>query len=290
VKTIAFDKLTEADLVVDATYSGGSTGTVADDPLARLLPGGNLGGFRFKKHPTGDRPLFLILYSDFADTDWPDTLDLDLGRFVYYGDNKKPGHALHQTPKGGNRILRDIFAALHASPPNRELVPPIFVFGKGALGRDVQFRGLAVPGARDVTAADDLIAVWRTTEGERFQNYRAIFTILDVGTVTRAWIAHILDGDMNTGAPSAWLTWVNTGTYRPLTAPRTLMYRTKAAQLPKTAADKAIIAAIHSYFGDPFEFEKCAAFIWAMEAPSVDYEARYCHGWRYEGMARQELP
>ena len=38
------------------------------------------------------------------------------------------------------------------------------------------------------------------------------------------------------------------------------------------ATDRAILATIYGYFTDPYDFEKCAAFIWAMEASSVDYE------------------
>ena len=95
----------------------------------------------------------LILYTDLADPDWPDYLDVDLGHFTYYGDNKRPGHALHETPRGGNRALRDLFDAVHANPPQRETLPPIFVFSKTRPGRRVVFRGLAVPGAREVSAA-----------------------------------------------------------------------------------------------------------------------------------------
>src|SRR5579875_1368148 len=47
---IAFDALATADLRVDTTYEGRTTGTAADDLLARLLPAGNQGGFRYKTH------------------------------------------------------------------------------------------------------------------------------------------------------------------------------------------------------------------------------------------------
>jgi hypothetical protein len=40
----------------------------------------------------------------------------------------------------------------------------------------VIFRGLAVPGVEG-EPADDLVAIWRSKKGERFQNYRAKFTI-----------------------------------------------------------------------------------------------------------------
>jgi hypothetical protein len=268
---VPFDALATADLRVDAIYEGGTTGTAADDPLARLLPAGNQGGFRYKKHPSGTGYLFLVLYTDFADPDWPDHLDVDLGRFTYYGDNKRPGHALHDTPRGGNRALRAIFDAIHATPPQREAVPPIFVFSKARPGRRVVFRGLAVPGARELSAADDLVAAWRTADGQRFQNYRAIFTILDVPVATRSWIDAILVGDPEAGAPAPWLKWRQTGSYTPLVA-RQRKIRSREEQLPASAKGRAIIEAIYDYFDDPHEFEKFAASLWALEAASVDYE------------------
>ena len=58
----SFDDLPEVDLALDATYKGGSFKDVRDDPLARLLPVGNQGGFRFKKLPSGAVGL-VVLYS-----------------------------------------------------------------------------------------------------------------------------------------------------------------------------------------------------------------------------------
>lgn len=44
---VAFAHLPDADLVVNAVYEGGNKGDASDDPLAKLLPVGNQGGFRF---------------------------------------------------------------------------------------------------------------------------------------------------------------------------------------------------------------------------------------------------
>lgn len=45
---MSFAELAAADLVPDGVYAGGTTGSVADAPLARLLPGvGNQSGVRF---------------------------------------------------------------------------------------------------------------------------------------------------------------------------------------------------------------------------------------------------
>lgn len=39
---------------------------------------------------------------------------------------------------------------------------------------NVIFRGLAVPGAISIPQTEDLVAIWKTKSGQRFQNYRAI--------------------------------------------------------------------------------------------------------------------
>jgi len=272
-KRIAFANLADADLYVDAIYEGGTAGTFGDDPISRLLPCGNRGGFRVANRPGDGRHAFVVLYSTLADADWPDHLDLDLGRFTYFGDNKRPGHELHQTHRGGNRLLRVAFEATHATPPRRSEIPPFFVFTKGSLGRNVVFRGLAVPGGPDLSPIDDLVAFWRTTADQRFQNYRATFTLLDTGgVIARQWISDLVSGvQASTQAPAAWSDWTERGRYRPLRAPRTRLFRTVDDQRPQSHQDEAMVAAIRRHFVDPHAFEACAAAIWAMYAPSTDY-------------------
>ena len=46
-------------------------------------------------------------------------------------------------------------------------------------GRAVQFRGLMAPGSPLVPPDEQLVALWRNRGGQRFQNYRATFTVLD---------------------------------------------------------------------------------------------------------------
>jgi hypothetical protein len=46
-KVIPFDHLAGADLTVEAIYEGGTAGHAADDPLGKLVPVGNQGGFRY---------------------------------------------------------------------------------------------------------------------------------------------------------------------------------------------------------------------------------------------------
>jgi hypothetical protein len=117
---------------------------------------------------------------------------------------------LHDTPRQGNLILRNLFEETH-SRRHSETFPPIFLFGNTGTYRDVRFLGLAVPGAVGLGSDDDLVAIWRTSEtGERFQNYKATFTVLDVPVISRNWILDIQSGNAigSAHAPVAWLDWV----------------------------------------------------------------------------------
>ncbi len=258
-KVIPFSDLAQADLVVDAVYEGGAAGNFSDDPLGRLLGVGNQGGFRFVGSLEAVR--LCALYSDLSQPDWPDALYPETGQFVYYGDNRHPGQELHDTPRKGNLLLRQFFEHLHNG--DRVRIPPIFVFTKGAVGRNVLFRGLAVPGAAGVGQTEDLVAVWKTTSGQRFQNYRALFTILNEGRVDRMWIDAVRGGgDPRDGAPKSWLRWLDSGSYSPLAAPRTLDYREPTAQLPDDPSRIKLLNVIVDYFkAHPereYAFEKCA--------------------------------
>ena len=149
---VPFNSLSAADLVVGAIYEGGTTGNASDDPMARLLPCGNQGGFRIRGQRTAHSYRMALLYTSGANPDWPDALDPETGLFTYFGDNKQPGSQLHDTRRGGNELLRFAFGTIHADPPARHQVPPFFVFRKATPGpgRDVEFLGLAVPGGADV--------------------------------------------------------------------------------------------------------------------------------------------
>jgi Restriction endonuclease AspBHI N-terminal len=60
-----------------------------------------------------------VLYSELADPDWPDELRVETGALIYYGDNKRPGHELHDTQRSGNLILRNLFEDLPQSEQDR---------------------------------------------------------------------------------------------------------------------------------------------------------------------------
>jgi len=284
-KVFSFGQLTSSDLILDANYEGGSQKNAGDDPISKLMGCGNQGGFRYKGSLTEGNIELCVLYSELSDPDWPDTLDSESGIFTYFGDNKKPGYRLSDTKKKGNLILEHAFSSLHMG--KRDLIPPFFVFTKGAKGRDVIFRGLAIPGAKAMNQGNDLIALWKTKNGQRFQNYRASFTILNAGCIPRAWIRDLWMRDPLSGnAPIQWKNWRNTGEYNPLLAPKAKRYRTKTEQLPSTELEDKILKSVVSYFKShqdrEYAFQKCAAELARlMDSNIIGYDlSRY---WRDGG-------
>ena len=268
---VEFDHLAGADLVLDRIYRGGAAGGTRDDPLSRLLPVGNQGGFRPCGSPTKNSVKLVVLYTTGAEPDWPDALDPYTGAFTYYGDNRSPGRALEDTPNKGNLLLSRVFEWAHADAATRARVPPFLLFDKPGTGRDVRFRGLLVPGSDRLSGEEDLVAVWRTTRDQRFQNYRARFTVLDVPSVPRAWIAQLTAGEpMGTSCPPAWRAWVDSGTYTPLLAPPTVIIRSREQQQP-APADRPLLDLVFQHFKDrPHDFEQFAADLWRMSQPNVD--------------------
>jgi hypothetical protein len=199
---------------------------------------------------------------------------LNTGQFVYFGDNKTPGHELHDTPRGGNLILRRAFDLLHSGTGHRDRIPPFFVFKKyptPASARSVQFKGLAAPGFPGLPATSDLVAVWKTTNGQRFQNYRSVFTVLDVSVVPRAWLDDVAGGrPRGPNAPSAWLHWVESGGYRALSSESTTVIRSIEQQLPDTPIKRELLGVVHDHFKDaPIAFEAFAARIFQMHDQRV---------------------
>ncbi len=269
MQVFSFDSLVDVDLRVDATYQGGRAGNAGDDPFPRLLGVSNMGGFRYRGS-LAELDL-VVLTSSLSDPEWPDALDQDTGVFTYYGDNKSPGQALHETPRNGNELLRRVFELAHQRPAGRREVPPILVFANTGQWRDVVFLGLAVPGTADLRLSEDLVAVWKSVGGKRFQNYRARFSILDVPVVSRSWIADIAAGNPHTSnAPAPWRAWVEGAHARALMANRSVEYRTKAEQLPRETEDLRVLKTVHDFFADrPHDFEACAAALARMLLPDI---------------------
>lgn len=272
-KVVEFADLEGADLQVDALYRGGSAGNAGDDPLPRLVGTGNSGGFRTLGNPERGYSL-CVLYSSMDEADWPDELDLENGRFTYFGDNRTPGHDLHA--KRGNRVLEMAFRSTHAG--DRSEVPPFLLFTKAGNGRDVVFRGLAVPGAPDLGPTEDLVAIWRSRDGNRFQNYRATFTVLDAPRIPRAVIGRWKIGErVPPGSPEAWERWALGGAIRPLLAPRNQAWRRRDEQLPPPGSSQArLLARLVRHFKEhprgEYAFEPCAAELVRM----LDGNVRSC--------------
>ena len=210
---IPFDCLADSDLSPGDVLGSGN-GSLAQEPINEMFEVGNQGGIRFLGGVASGYKL-AVLYTTHKDVDWPDELDSDTGQLVYYGDNKKPGRDLLDTPKHGNKLLQHVFEIIHARPEERHGVPPFFVALRAGRSRDVIYRGLAAPGAPGVPESEDLLAIWRTKGRQRFQNYRAIYTILDAPRISADWIRDLRQGrgSVTANAPLAWRQWVDAGTY-----------------------------------------------------------------------------
>lgn len=278
IQDVAFSELSTADLCVDAIYRSGRSGNAGDDPFPSLLGMSNQGGFRYRSDAAGDLQM-LLLTTNMGDPDWPDALDPETGIFTYYGDNKQPGRTLLDTGRRGNRILQRIFEAAHGGIDGRAKVPPIFLFAKAsswsrssaASYRDMAFLGLAVPGAAELLPGEDLVAIWRSVEGQRFQNYRARFTVLDAPSISRSWISSLISGSPDdSAAPPAWLAWRDSALFSALRAQRSIEYRSRSEQMALDASGEAMIAAIRSHFRpNPHQFEHCAAAIARLMIPGI---------------------
>ena len=268
-RIVPFAEAARSPLIVDALYQGDRKGSAGDDPLPRLLDVSNQGGFRYRG--SLENLSLVVLKTSLDDPDWPDALDRESGTFIYFGDNKRPGRGLHETRRFGNELLRRFFDRLRAGGAGRRSIPPIFVFSGTGEWRDVHFLGLAIPGGPDIENFDDLVAVWRSSEGLRFQNYRARFTILDVAEIPRVWLDDLINGqDPLARAPDVWSEWALTGRCRPLKAVRSIEHRSKSEQLPGAPTDFAMVAKIHAFFQSrPHDFERCAASLARMLIPDI---------------------
>jgi len=264
-----FDELSTADLIVDAIYEGGTAKNVKDDPIAQTLKVGNSGGIRYLGGV--ETPRIVALVSDGRNPDWPDSLNPESGLYTYYGDNRQPGKMLMDTPRRGNQLLTASFANAHSAEA-RHLVAPFFIFEKTGHGRNHRFLGCAVPGSPDMEASEDLVAIWRSTNGQRFQNYRAHLTVLDAAVIPRAWIKDLEGGNaLSVNCPKAFRRWVESGTYEVMRAPRTITHRTREQQIPTNTEELEMLQMIHQRFAvAPSEFEACAAVLWRMlQGPAI---------------------
>ncbi|MCE7657297.1 restriction endonuclease [Vibrio fluvialis] len=279
--------LKTADLVVDAIYEGSRNGNVSDEVLPHLLGVDNTGGFRYFGKPRTrlDKLKILVLITGFDEPEWPDSIDLENGVFTYYGDKRVPGD-LHDTGRDGNITLRNLFDYCHSSAEPPYKFPAIFVFSKTKQYRDVKFLGLAVPGVNGMSSDEDLVAVWRqASTGQRFQNYKATFTILDCPIISREWINDIRDGNAYSSvhAPNAWKAWVKSRKYTPLLVEKPKGIRSKKEQIHLSERGVEVISLIHSKFEhNPVEFEHVAAKLVELAMPN-SHSIEVTRPWRDGG-------
>lgn len=293
-KIFEFENLENANLIVDALYKGGDAGNVSDEPLTKIFNIGNLGGFRKSGSVNPWNLNYVVLTSSMNDLDWPDYLDFRNGLLFYFGDNKKPGQELHDTHHKGNLILKTCFDKIDCGEFDK--VPPFFIFTKSGNGRDTIFRGLAVPGAISFEATDNLVAVWKTSGNSRYQNYKAVFTVLDVNEINKDWIVDLENGNIFTdNTPKVFKHWAKEKKYTPLISEKAIEYRTREQQLPQNVDDKKIIKTIYDYFNsqtnDAYDFEKCAgAIIKLMDKNviSIDLTRKWADGGR-DGLGKYAI-
>lgn len=172
---IPFELLESSDLIKGAIYKGGLKNNLSSEPISKLVPVGNQSGIRFSGSVLD--PKIVVLYTTFKDEDWPDAI-IDK-RVTYYGDNKTPGREIHAS--NGNQVLRSVFNRFYLE----NKYPLILLFSKGYIGYDRIFQGVLMPGFHGLDESEDLVAVWKTKENQRFQNYKAILTLLDSEIIER---------------------------------------------------------------------------------------------------------
>lgn len=264
-----FEELENAPLVIDAIYEGGNNGNTGDDPLCKLLPKtSNMGGFRkTKRDDDSQLPAYVVIYTTAEEIEWPDFFDAETGIFRCYGDNRYPGYDLHDTPKKGNSLLRDVFLWLNSSESIKN-IPPFLIFQKIGHRRDVRFLGLAAPGNPNIPPAKDLNAFWKTIGSERFQNYEAYFTILDTqnSKIKKEWLIELMRNHKNSLglAPKVWKRFIEQGRsgIRALKAPRASVIRTKFEQLDLLESEEKLLECVFNrYKENPYGFEKCATVL-----------------------------
>ncbi|MBD5480607.1 MAG: restriction endonuclease [Lachnospiraceae bacterium] len=263
---VAFEELSEAALVVDTIYKGGKVNGKGSEVLSKLLPNcSNSGGFRKVMRKDGSGlPAYVVLYTSMQELAWPDYLDEETGVFRYYGDNRTPGRTILDTPRKGNQLLEFVFDCLNSKDGAIKNIPPFFIFKKAGSGWDVQFLGLAAPGNPKISPDKDLVAFWRTMDGQRFQNYEAYFTVLETTQpISREWLnALIYNHDENLQyAPETWKRFIQQGRNGivPLIAKKLPKIPTKYEQLQSDIEGTQCLKQIRKHYqNNPYGFENCA--------------------------------
>jgi hypothetical protein len=142
----------------------------------KRLKAQNAGGFRYRGSLPS--PLVVALTSNSSELECPDLINPFTRQLTYFGDNRSP-EELNGTHLGGNRIPEESFAQFPFSSDARLSLSVFLDFTK-LRGFMQQFRDLVVPSEIGVSTDDHLTAIWQTKDGARIQNYRAVFTVLDI--------------------------------------------------------------------------------------------------------------
>lgn len=270
-KIVKYEDIPKQEYInIDTIYQNGGY----QDAMSLLMRVRNGGGFRPCKGKA-----YYVIHSTKSDVDWPDYLDNEIGLYTYYGDNKEPGFELHS--KMGNNFLKDIYDKLsYGTREDRLKIQPIFLFENNKENKGVQYKGLLVPGFPNVNEKEFLVAMWASKGNkERFQNYKALFTVLDPseGSIDKPndermnlkWLEDIKSGKCYDSiyAPISYKRWVDSGKYTPLESKRLSEIRNKEEQLPHDALKKKMLKHIYNYFYNPknkkdsTRFEPFAIFI-----------------------------
>src|SRR5262249_53877405 len=110
---------------------------------------------------------------------------------------------------------------------------------------------------------EDLVAVWRVKGENRFQNYRATFTVLREDAIHKEWLDDLVKGMPPTSAakcPTTWARWVRSGRYTALEGERKGEPRSRKDQEPHTAEEREVVARLYKELSAR-EFEFAAAEI-----------------------------
>ena len=219
---ISFKDLKTADLYAGAIYEADleNLGSYNSEPLSNMFPHtGSSGGFRIRRGSNG-LPINVMLVSTGKEDEWPDSFDPQSGIFTYFGDNREGDVSLLETSRKGNQTLSDVFALSHGDSALRALVPPFLAFKGTDEPRSLEFIGLAVPGTSFCNQGEDLVAFWTALKGKSFQNYRALFTILNEPFISGDWIRDNLNNQAinltDKRVPKSYRKWQKIREFNPL--------------------------------------------------------------------------
>jgi hypothetical protein len=113
---------------------------------------------------------------------------------------------------------------------------------------------------------NDLTRAQKRIESNRFWNYRATLTLLDIPVIKRDWIRDLETGIIDSPhRPIVWKMWQKSGLYRPLRQKHFLGVRSPDMQLPKDDLRKAMLFKLYRYFSsEPYKFLHFAADTYAL--------------------------